>query len=135
VVVNAPSARPRTISSRAAISAFTVAFGPTVNVEFVKVIFPSTFPSTNKSSVPVTSPFILMPWLTQAGAFGDTVCVLIGLVPALPELVEFVALGETSGDACGFPSSLRHMGTPLMLCFCFEVAFRRLESRRDSESS
>src|SRR5208282_3759646 len=134
VAVNLPSARPRTTSSRAMMSALTVAFGPMVTVEFGMVILPSTSPSTKRSSVPVTSPLILMPWLTQAGIFPE-----LGIEEGAPDadfpgIVEVRGLDDCSGDACGFPSSLRHMGTPRVIYQIFRVACPRPNVRRDSES-
>src|SRR6266851_905799 len=69
--VTFPSIFPRTITSRAFTSAFTVPFGPIVRLPFVRLSFPSTRPSTNRSSLPVTSPLILIPWLMQAAARGE----------------------------------------------------------------
>src|ERR1700739_3538248 len=83
-----------------------------VTVELGIVIFPSITPSTNRSSVPVTSPLILIPWLMQAGAFAETVCAAPKTVPCFPGPVVFTELEGALGDACGLPSSLRHMGTP-----------------------
>jgi len=51
--------------------AFTLPFGPMVKQLFVvRLSFPSTTPSTKRSSLPVTSPLILIPWLMHAAA-GD----------------------------------------------------------------
>src|SRR5438876_8358340 len=59
---NFPSTLPRTIISRALRSAFTFPFGPTVKQQFeVRFSFPSTKPSTKRSSVPVTSPLTRIP--------------------------------------------------------------------------
>src|SRR5467141_4782924 len=67
--VTFPSIFPRTITSRASTSAFTCPFGPMVRQQFVvRLSFPSTTPSTNRSSLPVTSPLILIPWLMHAAA-------------------------------------------------------------------
>src|SRR5216683_4183629 len=64
-----PSIFPRTITSRASTSAFTCPFGPTVRqLLVVRLSFPSTTPSTKRSSLPVTSPLILIPWLMHAAA-------------------------------------------------------------------
>jgi len=52
-------------------SAFTLAFGPTVSTALRNVIFPSTFPSMNRSSLPVISPLIRMPGLRDATPFED----------------------------------------------------------------
>src|SRR5258708_28297573 len=59
------------MTSRAITSAFTLPFGPMVKQLFVvRLSFPSTTPSTKRSSLPVTSPLILIPWLMHAAA-GD----------------------------------------------------------------
>jgi hypothetical protein len=42
-----------------------------VRLPFVKLSFPSTIPSTKRSSLPVTSPLILIPWLMHAAARGE----------------------------------------------------------------
>src|SRR5260370_11028502 len=69
--VTLPSIFPRTMTSRAFTSAFTFPFGPMVRLPFVKLSFPSTIPSTKRSSLPVTSPLILIPWLMHAAARGE----------------------------------------------------------------
>src|SRR4051794_25457700 len=52
-------------------SALTEPLGPTVRLPFAKFTLPSTGPSTKRSSLPVISPFILIPWLMHAVAFAD----------------------------------------------------------------
>src|SRR5262249_18572431 len=47
-------------------SALTVPFGPTVRLPLVSCNLPSTGPSTIKSSLPVISPLIRMPWPIEA---------------------------------------------------------------------
>jgi len=49
-------ASPNHNFARRSMSAFTLAFGPTVSTALRNVIFPSTFPSMNRSSLPVISP-------------------------------------------------------------------------------
>src|SRR5580704_9042712 len=135
--VNLPCTRPRTTTSRAVMSALTVAFGPMVITAFPSVILPSIWPSINKSSSPFTSPLIFMPWLTQAVAFEET-----GRldetsfepletekdVAGLPEPVEI------SGETDGFPSSLRHIGIPQLFCAVFKAVGAGPGGHCDSES-
>src|SRR5208283_644473 len=131
-----PSTRPRTTTSRAVISAFTTAFGPTVTTELLSVIFPSTFPSMNRSSVPVNSPLILIPWLTQPIAF-EAFCVppnasfwlfVIGPTPS----VGFEGLAEFSEGDCA--SSFRHIEYTSRSLLLFKVALLGWSGCRDSET-
>src|SRR6266849_7557036 len=112
--VTFPSIFPRTITSRAFTSAFTVPFGPIVRLPFVRLSFPSTRPSTNRSSLPVTSPLILIPWLMQAAARGEIGRALeVGLVLAGEPLVVaagFAEVVEFSATPWGFESSFFHIG-------------------------
>src|SRR5437879_12420979 len=97
------------MTSRAYTSAFTVPFGPIVRLPFVKFSFPSTKPSTNKSSLPVTSPLIRIPWLIHAAERVET-----GSALEIGGVMEGVAAGAfdvtpwaatLSGAPCGFGSS------------------------------
>ena len=114
-----PSTRPRITISRALMSAFTLAFGPTVSTALLNVTFPSTFPSMNRSSLPVISPLIRMPWLKHATAFEEVGTLVDGLELAGPEagvgVVEFTGPVEISFGFCGRPSSFRHIRTPRRL--------------------
>src|SRR5213079_2778306 len=95
---------------RASTSAFTCPFGPTVKQLFVvRLSFPSIMPSTKRSSLPVTSPLILIPWLMQAAARSE-----VGSAPTAGELLaamldrvaEFTGSPETPA---GFESSFFHI--------------------------
>src|SRR5882724_6368715 len=117
------------MTSRAYTSAFTVPFGPIVRLPFVKFSFPSTKPSTNKSSLPVTSPLIRIPWLMQAGVRDET-----GSALELREVLAGAAAGAfevTAGAAafsvapCGFASSFFHMKHLDIENLIFEAAYRR----------
>src|SRR5215472_17212711 len=60
------------ITSRAEMSAFTLPLGPTVQEALPMSSLPSSVPSTNRSSFPVISPLMRMPWVTHATARGET---------------------------------------------------------------
>src|SRR5882762_6037229 len=92
-------------------SAFTFPLGPTVTLPPLISSLPSSTPSMNKSSFPVTSPFIFMPWLMHAPARE--------VMGALAAVVEFAAFEIPAGAApagvvdisatpCGFASSFFH---------------------------
>src|SRR5258706_2409293 len=102
-------------------SAFTFPFGPTVTVPLPISSFPSTVPSTNRSSFPVISPLILIPWAMHAaarsetgseedaaeeeGATEDVAGELLGLGCG-----KLAAAGAGAcGAPCGFTSSFLHM--------------------------
>src|SRR4029077_746469 len=99
-------------------------FGPIVTLALPKSNLPSTVPSTNKSSLPVISPLIRMPWLMHAAARGETGNAETGAFGA-GELVGAGALAVLAcgklklpaaagcGVSCGFTSSflhIRHLG-------------------------
>src|SRR5450631_755937 len=125
-----PSTRPRTMTSRATTSAFTVPFGPTVRLLLASVSLPSIGPSIKRSSLPVTSPLMRIPWLMQAAARAET-----GGAEA-SRLLEAEVPAEVSGGApglekfsgvpCGFTSSFFHIWDTSTKDLLFEVAFRRL---------
>src|SRR6266850_7152676 len=117
------------MTSRAYTSAFTVPFGPIVKLPFIKFSFPSTRPTTNKSSLPVTSPLIRIPWLMHAAARDET-----GSAPELkgaPAGVAACTFKGTAGAvmlsvvACGFASSFFHMKHLDVENLIFEAAYRR----------
>src|SRR5271163_2144336 len=136
-----PSTRPLTITSRASTSAFTTPLGPMVNVPLERFSFPSTCPSTYKSSLPVTSPLIFIPWLIDAleraalvdgvlaagcvFIFGVATELAIGVTPA-----GATGAGVASAAPGGLESSLRHIETPQARVF-LQVA-SRLEGGCDS---
>src|SRR5258706_12339653 len=95
------------MTSRATTSAFTLPFGPMVRQLFVvRLSFPSTTPSTKRSSLPVTSPLILIPWLIHADARDeigrplDTVGELA--VAGLDELTQIAGVPESPAPSTGF---------------------------------
>src|SRR6266568_9624894 len=91
--------------SRASISAVTRALGPTVKLPSPMRIFPSNSPSRQRSPRPEISPLILRPWLTHAGAFGETE----GAASA-GRCGEGTEEGVVSGEGCGlFASALGHI--------------------------
>src|SRR5260370_34381509 len=97
---------------------FTVGLGPTVSTALRNVTFPSTFPSMNRSSLPVISPLIRMPWLKHATAFGEVGApdICFELAGAEVEgVLAVIGLLEFSLEFCGRPSSFRHIGTPRRL--------------------
>ncbi|HLZ13030.1 MAG TPA: hypothetical protein VKP58_10615 [Candidatus Acidoferrum sp.] len=91
----------------------------------------------NKSSFPVTSPFIFIPWLMHAAAREET-----GAVVAVGEFaaLEFPAGAAPGGAAeisvtpCGFASSFFHTRHLDPVVGFFEVAFEVGWRGRDSES-
>src|SRR5229473_2028389 len=136
--VTFPSIFPRTITSRASTSAFTCPFGPMVRQQFVvRLSFPSTTPSTNRSSLPVTSPLILIPWLMHAAA-----CDEVGSAPDGEGVLEVAGLGEVAvlAGVAGFPeipsgfeSSFFHIRHLDIENWIFEAAYRRAGWNCDSE--
>src|SRR5437867_2508754 len=103
------------MTSRATTSAFTCPFGPTVKQLFVvRLSFPSTMPSTKRSSLPVTSPLIRIPWLIQAAARDEVARELEGVlaVAGLDEAAEFTGVAELPVTPSGFASSFFHIFTP-----------------------
>src|SRR5713101_8319433 len=96
-------------------SAFTFPFGPTVTLPLPKSSFPSTVPSTNRSSLPVISPLILIPWAMHAEARGETgsddgvTAVEAGALLALGCGKLAAARTGAGGTPCGFASSFLHM--------------------------
>ncbi len=133
-----PSTFPRTITSRAVTSALTYPFGPMVRLPFVRLSFPSTWPSTKRSSLPVTSPFILIPWLMHAAALEET-GTAFG-VSRMGDEFELGMLGapagtvEISGTPCGFPSSFFHILTPRHRKLDFRSRRSSAGRNRDSEA-
>src|SRR6266404_373719 len=107
-------------------SAFTLPFGPTVTLPPLISSLPSSTPSTNKSSLPVTSPFIFIPWLMHAATREETdvLAVVTGFAafefPAGAAPAEVVGTSETP---CGFASSFFHTRHLYLSCWFFEVAF------------
>src|SRR5258706_15672187 len=106
------------MTSRATTSAFTLPFGPMVRQLFVvRLSFPSTTPSTKRSSLPVTSPLILIPWLIHAAA-GDALAsppdsggVLAGTPPGGKGEIEGrggAAPTPSGFDTSVFPLQARH---------------------------
>src|SRR6266851_4718059 len=136
--VTFPSIFPRTITSRASTSAFTCPFGPMVRQQFVvRLSFPSTTPSTNRSSLPVTSPLILIPWLMHAAA-----CDEVGSAPDGEGVLGVAGLGEVAvlAGVAGFPeipsgfeSSFFHIRHLDIENWIFEAAYRRAGWNCDSE--
>src|SRR5262249_16677394 len=59
------------MTSRAEISALTLPLGPIVQEALPTSSLPSSVPSTNRSSLPVTSPLMRMPCEIQAAARGE----------------------------------------------------------------
>src|SRR5438093_3328683 len=117
------------MTSRATTSAFTFPFGPTVKQLFVvRLSFPSTMPSTKRSSLPVTSPLILIPWLMHAAARGE-----VGSAPEVEVVVEAVldsvaGLAETAEmpeTSSGFESSFFLITHLDIENWIFEAAYRR----------
>src|SRR5262249_13001039 len=107
---------------------FTLPLGPIVRLPFVRLSLPSTMPSTKRSSLPVTSPLILIPWLMQAeareetgtGAFAEYGCADAAVVA-----VEFTGVVGISGTDLLFESSYFHVLAPRHRIWIFEAAFRR----------
>src|SRR5450432_657347 len=105
--------RPRTMTSRATTSALTIPLGPMVKLPLARLSLPSTNPSTKRSSLPVTSPLIRIPWLMEAvapdetGARTGVTCG--GLAGALPNVGALTGELGLSGVPCGFASSFFHM--------------------------
>src|SRR5215470_1678870 len=116
-------------------SAFTFPFGPTVTLAPLISNFPSMLPSMNKSSLPVTSPLILIPWLMHAAALEET-----GRLAAVPPELEFPAGAapegavEISVTPCDFNSSFFHTRHLDSNFWFFEVAFESGWRGRDSET-
>src|SRR5260370_2185866 len=125
-----PSIFPRTITSRESTSALTCPSGPTVRQLFVvRLSFPSTTPSTKRSSLPVTSPLILIPWLMHA-ATRDELGVGLEIegvlaVPGLNKVPEFTGALEFPATPSAFPSSVFHIGHLDIENWIFEAAYRR----------
>src|ERR1700682_2902994 len=128
------------MTSRATTSAFTLPFGPMVRQLFVvRLSFPSTTPSTKRSSLPVTSPLILIPWLMHAAvrdefeSAPDSEGVLAVAGP--DEVAEFTGGAELPGTPSGFKSSFFHIRHLDIENWIFEVAHRRAGWNCDSEES
>ena len=88
----------------------------------------------NKSSLPVTSPLIFIPWLMHAVAREETgtfVCVAVLEFAAGTELADAV---EISVTPCGLDSSFFHTGHLDARFWFFEVAFEVGWRGRDSET-
>jgi len=103
----------------------------------VRLSFPSTTPSTKRSSLPVTSPLILIPWLMHAatrdevGSAPETEGVLA--VAVLEEVAEFAGVAELPETPSGFKSSFFHTGHLDIENWIFEAAYRRAGWSCDSE--
>src|SRR5229473_6387529 len=135
--VTFPSIFPRTITSRASTSAFTCPFGPIVRQLFVvRLSFPSTIPSTKRSSLPVTSPLILIPWLMHAAARDELGGALeTGGVLAVAEPDKVAELTGVAETPSGFASSFFHISHLDIENWIFEAAYRRAGWNCDSEES
>src|SRR6266852_6714174 len=103
----------------------------------VRLSFPSTTPSTNRSSLPVTSPLILIPWLMHAaareevGSATDSVGVpAVAVLDGVAELAGVAGLPETPS---GFASSFFHIRHLDIENWIFEAASRRAGWNCDSE--
>src|SRR5882762_12013040 len=125
------------MTSRACTSAFTCPLGPTVKLPFAKFSFPSTMPSTKRSSLPVTSPLILIPWLMHAATRGE-----VGSAPnvegvlaeaVLDSVAEFAETAEMPETPSGFESSFFHIRHLDIENWIFEAAYRRAGWNCDSE--
>src|SRR6266702_1618516 len=125
-----PSSCPRTTTSRADTSAFTLPFGPMVTLALPKSNLPSKAPSINRSSLPVISPLIRIPCVMHAVARGETGSVaeatvaLTGTLAGALTVVgcELTVLGVGAwGAACGFASSFLHMRHLDQNSWIFEV--------------
>src|SRR5712692_4928685 len=93
-------------------SALISPLGPTVKLPLARLSLPSRWPSMKRSSLPVTSPLMQIPWLMQAGARGETGSAELisrGAVEAAPEETAGSAAVEFSGTRRLFTSSLFHM--------------------------
>src|SRR5258708_1750403 len=126
------------MTSRAITSAFTLPFGPMVRQLFVvRLSFPSTTPSTKRSSLPITSPLILIPWLMHAaardevGSALDTEGALARAV--LDEIAEFAGGAALPEIPSGFESSFFHIKHLDIENWIFEAAHRRAGWSCDSE--
>src|ERR1700732_1419101 len=90
-------------------SAFTSPLGPTVKLPLLKFTLPSKWPSMKRSSVPVTSPLMRMPWLIQAEASQETGTLVLGGRGTLPIGGEPVDIsGPFSGTRGRFTYSVFH---------------------------
>src|SRR6266403_3150416 len=89
-------------------SAFTFPFGPIVRLPPIKSNFPSRFPSMNKSSFPVTSPLIFIPWLMHAVAREETGAFAAAFELEFPAGAAPAGVVEISETPCGFASSFFH---------------------------
>src|SRR5437667_11103260 len=121
------------MTSRALTSAFTLPFGPTVRQLFVvRLSFPSTTPSTKRSSLPVTSPLILIPWLMHAAARDEIAGVPESVGPVTGALLDGcarVGVAEATlfpETPSGFGSSFFHIVHLDIENWIFEAADRRL---------
>src|SRR5437762_3101865 len=114
----------------------TCPFGPTVRQLFVvRLSFPSTMPSTKRSSLPVTSPLIRIPWLIHAAARDEGARELEGVlaVAGLDEVAEFTGIAELPVTPSGFASSFFHISHLDIENWIFEAAYRRAGWSCDSE--
>src|ERR1700688_4658834 len=98
-------------------SALISPLGPTVKVLFPRLSLPSKWPSIKRSSLPVTSPVMRMPWLMQAAAFGET---------GSAELVSRWALEEVTGETMG-TCAVEFSGTPWAFTSSFFHMMRHLD--------
>src|SRR6266404_1698258 len=104
-------------------SAFTFPFGPIVRLPPIKSNFPSRFPSMNKSSFPVTSPLIFIPWLMHAVAREETGAFAAAFELEFPAGAAPAGVVEISVTPCGFASSFFHTRHLDSNFWFFEVAF------------
>src|SRR5258708_12115900 len=87
-----------------------------VKLPFAKFSFPSTMPSTKRSSLPITSPLILIPWLMHAaareevGGAADTEGALATAV--LDEVAAFAGGAMLPEIPSAFHSSFFHIQHP-----------------------
>src|SRR3981189_964187 len=104
-------------------SAFTFPFGPTVTLPPPNSSLPSRFPSMNKSSLPVISPLIFIPWLMHAVARAETGAFAGVFALEFATGAELAGVVENPVPPCGFESSFFHTGHLDALFWFFEVAF------------
>ncbi|OLB22149.1 MAG: hypothetical protein AUH16_00545 [Acidobacteria bacterium 13_2_20CM_57_7] len=94
-------------------------------------------PSTKRSSLPVTSPLIRIPWLMQAAARAEVGRALeiegVLAVAGLDEVAEFTGVAELPVTPSGFASSFFHISHLDIENWIFEAAYRRAGWSCDSE--
>src|SRR4029077_5295279 len=96
---------------------------------FAKLSFPSTVPSTKRSSLPVTSPLIFIPWLMHAAARDEAEGALAsdGVLAngTLAGEAVFEGAAEFPETTSGFASSFFHIRHLDIENWIFEAANRR----------